>query len=126
MRCRVVGGGCREAVCVVAYDKALYGDPSLHVRFPRETNRCYGCKHSITVADFKFLRKGDCGAEINQTVYPMDKETMNPSTMEQVQAGWKRRWADKAPDPRPSCFNRADYAGWLPGCPHWKAGGNAR
>ena len=67
---------------------------------------------------------------------------MNPDgtmTMQECQIAWRAACSDPV-TVRPSCYNRADYdqpvtsaefphltwtTKWLPGCPHWRPGGNA-
>lgn len=67
---------------------------------------------------------------------------MNPDgtmTMQECQIAWRRACAEPETI-RPACYNRKDYdqpvtsaefphltwtTRWLPGCPHWRPGGNA-
>lgn len=51
---------------------------------------------------------------------------MTPSTLEQVQEGWRKRWADPVIE-RPSCYGREPFGGvWREGCSAWfKPSGNA-
>ncbi|MDP2026415.1 hypothetical protein [Sulfuriferula sp.] len=45
-------------------------------------------------------------------------------TLPEIQQAWHARIQRKPA--RPSCYDHAEFiGGWLPGCPHWRAGGNA-
>jgi hypothetical protein len=45
-------------------------------------------------------------------------------TLPEIQQSWHARNHRK--HAQPTCYNHAPFiGGWLPGCPHWRSGGNA-
>jgi hypothetical protein len=42
----------------MAFDAHVYQDPALHVKYERQTNPCYGCRHIAKLLGRKFCEKG--------------------------------------------------------------------